>query len=321
MGLTFWGMNQIADVCHRVNVVAASEAVLFAELTSPGVRMPPPPTDKARELDPPGPLRWPADPGDYYGLDHGGMKLSEHYNDGHKPQGALDQETGALGVSHEALVAGFRRWPADLGNDSGLDNGGMKLSEHHNDGHKPQGAPHQETGALGVSHEGLVALVGGSAVAAGQDTLTTGLAQNFAEDGITYSIARGNAIFEASAHSSEPGGAVAAADTFLVVSHADFIIENEWSHWGHGPNDAWASSELDYVAIDIKGWSPPGGTVVIDLSQWLQPCGHDPPHGNYADVMAMAEAHGAGSLSATLTNALTFENHFSFVNAIGMVAV
>ena len=44
-------------------------------------------------------------------------------------------------------------------------------------------------------------------------------------------------------------------------------------------------------------------------------------HGNYADVMAMAEAHGAGSLSATLTNALTFENHFSFVNAMGMVAV
>ena len=61
--------------------------------------------------------------------------------------------------------------------------------------------------------------------------------------------------------------------------------------------------------------------MVLDLSQWLQPCGHDLTHGNYADVMAMAEAHGAGSLSATLTNALTFENHFSFVNAMGMVAV
>ncbi len=275
--------------------------------------MPPPPTN------PPGPLRCPADPGDDSGLDHGGMKLSEQYSDGHKPQGAPDQETGALGVSHEALVAGPLRCPADLGNDSGLDNGGMKLSEHHNDG--PQGAPHQETGALGVSHEGLVALLGGSAVAAGQDTLTTGLVQNFAEDRITYSIARGDATFEASAHSTEPGGAVAAADAFLVVSHADFIIENERSYGGHGPNDAWAISELDYVAIDIKGWSPPGGTVVLDLSQRPQPYGHESPHGNYADVMAMAEAHGAGSLSATLTNALTFENHFSFVNAMGMVAV
>jgi hypothetical protein len=166
-----------------------------------------------------------------------------------------------------------------------------------------------------------VALLGGSAVAAGQDTLTTGLVQNVAEDRITYSIATGDAIFKASAHSPEPGGAVAAADTFLVVSHADFIIENERSYGGHGPNDAWVISELDYVAIDIKGWSPPGGTVVIDFSQWLESRGHDLPHGNYADVMAMAEAHGAGSLSATLTDALTFENHFSFVNAMGMVAV
>jgi len=130
-------------------------------------------------IDPQGPLRCPADPGDDSGLDNGGMKLSEQYSDGHKSQGAPDQETGALGVSHEAPVAGPLRCPADLGNDSGLDNGGMKLSEHHNDG--PQGAPHQETGALGVSHEGLVALLGGSAVAAGQDTLTTGLVQNFAE--------------------------------------------------------------------------------------------------------------------------------------------
>lgn len=213
------------------------------------------------------------------------------------------------------------RWPADPGDDSGLDHGGRKLSERYSDGHEPQGAPDQETGALGVSHEGLVALLGGSAVAAGQDTLTTGLVQNFAEDRITYSIATGDAIFKASAHSTEPGGAVAAADAFLVVSHADFIIENERSYGGRGPNDAWAISELDYVAIDIKGWSPPGGTVVLDLSQWLESWGHDLPHGNYADVMAMAEAHGAGSLSATLTNALTFENHFSFVNAMGMVAV
>jgi hypothetical protein len=176
-------------------------------------------------------------------------------------------------------------------------------------------------GALGVSHEGLVALLGGSAVAVGEDTLTSGLIQNFAEDRITYSIAGGDAIFKASAHSPEPNGAVAAADTFLVVQHADFIIENERSYGGHGPHDAWSISELDYIAIDIKGWSPPGGTVVVDLSQWLQSWGHDLPHGNYADVMATAEAHSSGSLSATLTNALTFENHFSFVNAMGLVAV
>jgi hypothetical protein len=266
--------------------------------------MPPPPIGKASELDTPGPLRWPADPGDDAQLDHGGMGVYEDHNDG-----APDQGTGALGIPHESLVAGD-------GGGAGVTVGNM--------GAQPQSPCDQGTGAPGASHEGLVALVGGSAVAAGQHTLTTGLVQNFAEDRGTYSIARGEAIFEASAHSTEPGGAVAAADTFLVVSHADFIIENERSYGGHGSNDAWAVSELDYVAIDIKGWSPTDGTMVIEwhqLGHYWQTGGNEPPCDNNAYVMALAEAHGAGSLSATLTNALTFENHFSFVNAMGMVAV
>jgi len=230
------------------------------------------------------------------------MKVSEDHNDG-----APDQGTGA-GIPHESLVAGDGGAAATAGNI----------------GDQPQSACDQKTGASGASHEGLVALVGGSAVAAGQHTLTTGLVKNFAEDRGTYSIARGEAIFEASAHSTEPGGAVAAADTFLVVSHADFIIENERNYGRHGSNDAWAVSELDYVAIDIKGWSPTDGPMVIEwhqLGHHWQTYGNELPYDNNAYVMAMAEAHGADSLSATLTNALTFENHFSFVNAMGMVAV
>jgi len=268
----------------------------------------PPPIDEAPVLDTPGPLRWPSDPGDDPQPDHGGMRSSEDHDDGLKPHDAPYQEAGALGNPHDGLAGG--------GGGGGVTPGNM--------GDKPQSAPDQEMGASGASHEGLVALVGGSAVAAGQHTLTTGLVQNFAEDRVTYSIARGEAIFEASAHSTEPGGAVAAADTFLVVSHADFIIENEKSYGGHGSNDAWAVSELDYVAIDIKGWSPTDGPMVIEwhqLGHHWQTYGNEMPYDNNAYVMAMAEAHGAGSLSATLTNALTFENHFSFVNAMGMVAV
>jgi len=44
-------------------------------------------------------------------------------------------------------------------------------------------------------------------------------------------------------------------------------------------------------------------------------------HGNFAQVLALAEAHGADTLSATVTNALAIENHFSFVNAVGIVAL
>jgi hypothetical protein len=35
----------------------------------------------------------------------------------------------------------------------------------------------------------------------------------------------------------------------------------------------------------------------------------------------MAEAHGAKTLSATLTSALTVENQFSFVHGMAMVAL
>jgi hypothetical protein len=128
------------------------------------------------------------------------------------------------------------------------------------------GAKHQEAGA---SEEGQIAVVGGNAAAAGQDTLTTGLVQNFAADKDGYSIIVGDAIFEASAQSPEPDGAIATASTFLAVAGADFIIEYESSHLGLGPNDAWASSELYYVALDIKGWSPGGGPVTKTLSsEW-----------------------------------------------------
>jgi hypothetical protein len=186
------------------------------------------------------------------------------------------------------------------------------------------GAYHQEAGASGVPHESVIAVVGGGAVAAGQDTVTIGLVQNLGTDHGGYSIIVGDATFEASAQSPEAGGAVAAANTFMTVSGADYIIKDESSHGGSGPNDAWASSELDFVAVNINGWSPGAGPVVIELHQpghQVQPDGHQPPDGNYAAVIATAEAHGADSVSATLTNALTVENQFSFVTAIALVAV
>ena len=170
----------------------------------------------------------------------------------------------------------------------------------------------------------LLSVNGGSAMAAGDATVVTGFVENFAEDTGDYSIAMGKAIFEASAYSSKPGGALAAASTFLDVSGTDFIFEHEIDQSKHGPYDAWARSELDYLSIDIHGWSPPHGTIVIDVHNPFgqgHPIGQDPSYGNFAQVVALAEAHGADTLSATFSNALTVENHFSFVNAVGLVAL
>ena len=186
------------------------------------------------------------------------------------------------------------------------------------------GAYHQDTGALGVPHESVIAGVGGDAVAAGQDTVAIGLVQNVGTDHGGYSIIVGDATFEASAQAPQAGGADAAANTFMTVSGADYIIKDQSSQGGSGPNDASASSELDFVAVNINGWSPEGGPVVIELHQpghQVQPDGNQPPDGNYAAVIATADAHAADSLSATQTNALTVENQFSFVNGIAVVIV
>jgi hypothetical protein len=184
------------------------------------------------------------------------------------------------------------------------------------------GAYHKEAGASGVPHESVIAVVGGGAVAAGQDTLTTGLVQNLGKDHGGYSIIVGDATFEASAQAPEAGAADAAANTVMTVSGADYIIKDETSHGGSGPHDAWASSELDFVALNINGWSPEGGPLVYELHQpghQVRPDGHQPPHTNYAAVIANAEAHAADSLTATQTNALTVDNQFSYVNAIAVV--
>jgi hypothetical protein len=135
----------------------------------------------------------------------------------------------------------------------------------------------------------------------------------------------GEAIFQASAHSSSPGSAAnAAAGTFLDVSGADYIVAQEVVQSKHGSHDASALSELDYLAIDIHGWSPRHGPIVIELDRSFghqQPVGEQPLHGAFAQVFAMAEAHGANTLADTLANTLTVENHFSFVNAMAMVAL
>jgi hypothetical protein len=193
-------------------------------------------------------------------------------------------------------------------------------------------------GALhGGPHEIVISVVGGSAVAAGQDTVTIGVVENLAEDSSLplphgvgkggYTILVGDATFEASAQAPEAGGVDAAANTFMTVSDADFIIKFESSDGSWQANDAWASSELSYIALNINGWSPEGGPLVYDLElnqpgHHVRPDEYQPPDGNYAAVIATADAHSAdSSVTTAQTAALTVENQFSFVTAIAGVVV
>lgn len=201
---------------------------------------------------------------------------------------------------------------------------GVALFDHRHGWDERGHHPHPSPAHAPDPQEGLAVAIGGSATAAGEASGVTGFVENFAEDRGDYSIAIGEAIFQASAHSCTPGGALATANTFLDVSGADFIFEHEVGQSTQGRYDAWARSELDYLSIDIHGWSPPQGPIVIEVHQPFghhEPPGLELPQGNFAQVLAMSEVHGANTLSATLTNALTVENHFSFVTALAMVAL
>jgi hypothetical protein len=184
-------------------------------------------------------------------------------------------------------------------------------------------------------HDGLTAALGGEALAAGTSTCALGTISNNIADMGNYTIAFGDAIFSAAAHSSDPGGTMAAADTFLSVAGADFLFEFTSDKSGGGGKNAWATSETQYIAIDIHDWNPTGGPVVFDSHKPLgiAPDSHEPyaphsPHilsnelpiGNVANVFATADAQGLNTIASTLTQALTIENHFSLVSGLSMVA-
>jgi hypothetical protein len=228
----------------------------------------------------------------------------------------MKHDHGNDGLAKPASVAHRGRDLFDHAHEGEERGGGHQQHQDHHHYHGPVDAPDPQ--------DGMVAVIGGGAIAAGEASAVTGFVENFAENMGRYSIAMGEAVFQASAYSSEPGGAAAAASTFLDVSGADFIFERETDGAKQGLHDASARAELDYFSIDIHGWSPPHGPIVIDLDQSFghhQPFGHDPSYGNFAQVITMAEAHGGNTLSATLTTALTVENQFSFVHGMAMVAL
>lgn len=193
------------------------------------------------------------------------------------------------------------------------------------DRHHDQYSPATVSAPQDGPQDGMTAVIGGSAMAVGDATAVTGLVENFAVDQGAYSVAMGDAVFQASAHSSSPGRpAIAAAGTFLDVSGADYIVAQEVAQSRHGAHDASALSELDYLAIDIHGWSPRHGAIVIELDRSFghhQAVGDQLLQGAFAQAIGTAEAHGANTLADTLMNTITVENHFSFVNALSMVAL
>jgi hypothetical protein len=175
---------------------------------------------------------------------------------------------------------------------------------------------------------GLTVLIGGFAAAIGPLTVATGAVQSTAQDRAGVSIAWGEAVFDAHGYGQEPTEAFAAADTWLQVTGADLLLRWDFEDSGSdtGAGQAWARSEIDYMAIDIHAWSPARPTV-IDLEQAfaLQPLAADlSPFSsgslNFAAVAAAVQAEGTDALALTSAQAFT-DSQFSFVHAMALASL
>jgi hypothetical protein len=178
----------------------------------------------------------------------------------------------------------------------------------------------------GTDLGGLAVLIGGFAAAAGETSLATGMVQSAAQDRGDVSIAWGEAVFDANGHAGQPGEAFAAADTWLQVTGADLLLRWDIEASDRNADQAWAHSEIDYMAIDIHAWSPTQ-PIVIDVEHTFTPQSLHPDAGllshgpdSYAAVASAVEARGVDALALTSTYAFT-ESQFSFVHAMALASL
>jgi hypothetical protein len=187
-----------------------------------------------------------------------------------------------------------------------------------------QDAPARSTDTTAPAHHQEAAgptmaiLVGGEALALGNDTITTGALTNTIKqhnNGVT--IAKGDALFKAYGSSETPGDAFAFADTYLDIAGADFIFGIQMNTYTGNEYDAYAQSALKYIAIDIPNWTPPGGPIT-NLFTLTQIGGklpyHAPGDGNLATVYANALVAAPNSDTATQTSALTVADQLSYIS-------
>ena len=189
----------------------------------------------------------------------------------------------------------------------------------------------QNDAGTSTGHEtsALLTVIGGDAYAAGASTDAGGTVNNTINDLGNVTMASGYAVFEATA-TSPAGDASAGADTFVSVAGADIVMIFDFDLSFKIGNSVVAVSETSYLAIDIENWSRPNGPLVMNFQAHAESghqghggtplSGSSLPSGNFAHVAAIADAQGPNTLTSTLTQALTIENHFSYVSGMAITA-
>ena len=189
------------------------------------------------------------------------------------------------------------------------------------------------TPSASPAHGGIAALVGGDAVAFGPNAVAAGELTNKVENLGVVTIASGEAVFAAE-------GTNPSAHTGVNVTGEDYLFEVTINEHGGSGSTAWAESVTEYVAIDIPGWHPRGGPIVVDRVinlpsvpgmavpgelQAAHQLGAELglPGANVAYDTVRAEAYtvtGEGALVIAFSDALAIAGHLSAASAWALVA-
>ena len=191
-----------------------------------------------------------------------------------------------------------------------------------------------DSNGLGGGDSALLLTVGGSAIATGDNTLATGTIHSDVKDLGRVTEAVGYASFTAAADSPSGASGAVAADTFADVTGADFaFVITRQSGPTAGSGTILSTSQTKVIAIDIAGWTPPGGPIEVDFTIQSGPqrspgLAHGDQVtllGHLATVTADASAPGGDALATTntfaLTDALDPHNAFSFVSGLAISGI
>jgi hypothetical protein len=200
-----------------------------------------------------------------------------------------------------------------------------------------------QTGSPGADDDdGMVASLGGEAIAVGDDTAAIGTIEGQINDTGTATIAEGSASFTASGESSGGDPAYASATTHGAVSSADTIVTvtsrssetlqtNEGSEWTE-------TSTIDLLAVDFNlsnaspasastgeqtgaGSDQQSDTLEIDEPIPLDDFASGDLDGNFALIVVDVTAHGDDTLALVEVSALTVEDELSVISGYALFGI
>lgn len=170
--------------------------------------------------------------------------------------------------------------------------------------------------------DGMSASFGGSALAIGDNTLTTGHVAGRMVDKGDYAVAKGEATFLGAAQSGPGAPLAAAATTFVDVDSADFVFTRTRIKSVSGEDGVSVRTSTKFFAIDFDGWAPDSGPIVVEMNSFRAIASNMQSFaGNLATVDAAAHARGDNTLSATLTVSLVVDQQLSAVDGMATMAI